>query len=108
MDDSLEQLIDQVEQDEATHPTRDTLLENLYSALADLRLGNSWGETFIVNGIDAYVILRGFVAVRAASLDYHLEDYERRLEEGIRSPDRTFVGPTYRNEGQPPSATSRN
>lgn len=90
MDDLLAQLLDAVEQDESMQPTRDALLENLYSALADPRLENSWGERFIVNGIDAYVIICGGVAARAALLDYHLEDYERRLQDAMRSPERTF------------------
>lgn len=70
--------------------TRDALLENLYSALADPWLENSWGEGFIVNGIDAYQIVCGGCAARAALLDYHLEEYECRLEQAMRSPDRTF------------------
>jgi hypothetical protein len=44
MDDFLAQLLDQMEQDESTQPTRDALLENLYSALVDPRLEKSWGE----------------------------------------------------------------
>jgi hypothetical protein len=39
---------------------------NLYSALADPRLENSWGETYIVNGIDAYTIICGGVAASFA------------------------------------------
>jgi hypothetical protein len=89
MDDLLEQLIDAVEQDESTQPTRDTLMENLYSALADPRLENLWGEAFILQGVDACTIVCDGCAARGALLDYHLEDYERRLEEAMRS-DRTF------------------
>lgn len=97
MDDLLAQLIDAVEQDESTQPTRDALLENLYSALADPRPENSWGETFILNGVDAYTIICGGVAARAALLDYHLCEYQCRLEEAMRS-DRSF-GEIYRKVG---------
>ena len=45
--------------------------------------------TVILNGIDAYAIICGGVAARAALLDYHLEEYECRLDEAMRS-DRTF------------------
>jgi hypothetical protein len=90
MDGLLAQLIDAVETDEATQPTRDALMENLYSALAGPRLENSWGETFITNGVDAYIVICGGVAARAALLDYHLCEYEDRLEQAMRSPDRNF------------------
>ena len=89
MDEQLFELIDRVEQDEAEQPSRDALLENLYAALADPLL-ETWGETFILNGIDAYMILCGFVAARAALLDYHLDEYQAHLEQGMRSPDRMF------------------
>jgi hypothetical protein len=66
-------------------------MENLYVALSDPRLeGNSWAETYIANGIDAYTIICGGVAARAALLDYHLEEFERGLEEAMRPADRTF------------------
>jgi hypothetical protein len=56
------------------------------------------GTSDIGNGIDAYTIICGGVAARAALLDYHLSEYEAHLEEGMRSPDRTFVDPShYRN-----------
>jgi hypothetical protein len=90
MDETLEQLIAQVEQDESTQPTRDALLENLYSALADRRLENSWGEADIGNGIEAYTTICGGVAARASLLDYHLGEYQDRLEEAMRMPGRTF------------------
>ncbi len=80
-----------VEADESTQPTRDALLENLYSALADPRLdGNSWAEGYIANGVDAYTIICGGVAARAALLDFHLEEYQSRLEQAMQSPDRSF------------------
>jgi len=90
MDDLLAQLIDAVEQDEAAQPMRDALLENLYSALADPRLENLWGEAFIAQGVEAYMIVCGGCAARGALLDYHLDEHQRGLEEGMRSPDRTF------------------
>ncbi len=90
MDDLLAQLFDAVESDESTQSTRDAIMENLYSALADPCLADSWGEGFILNGIDAYLILEAFVAGRAALLDYHLGEYEDRLEKATRTPDRTF------------------
>jgi hypothetical protein len=62
MDETLEQLIDAVERDESTQPTRDALMENLYSALADSRLANTWGEHFNVNGVGTYTIICGGVA----------------------------------------------
>jgi hypothetical protein len=55
----LEQLINAVEQDEAMQPTRDALLENLYSALSDRRLENLGGEAFIAEGVNAYTIICG-------------------------------------------------
>lgn len=88
---SLEQLLDAVEADAATQPRRDALLENLYSALADPRLdGNSWADGYIANGIDAYTVICGGVAARAALLDYHLCEFQDRMEQAMRSPDRTF------------------
>jgi hypothetical protein len=54
------------------------------------RLENSWGEAYTSNGIDAYTIICGGVATRAALLDYHLGEYQDRLEEGMQSADRTF------------------
>ena len=90
MDETLEQLIDAVEADESTQPTRDALMENLYAAIADPRLENLWGEAFIAQGVDAYTIICGGVAARAALLDFHLDEYQWRLEAAMRSPDRNF------------------
>jgi hypothetical protein len=90
MDETLEQLIDAVEADESTQPARDAIMENIYAAIADPRLEDSWGEGFIVNGIDAFMILEAFVAARGALLDYHLNEYQEQLEDGMHRPDRTF------------------
>jgi hypothetical protein len=62
------------------------LLENLYS---DPRLENLWGEAFIQQGANAYTIICSGCAARGALLDYHLDEYQRRLEKAMRSP-RTF------------------
>jgi hypothetical protein len=37
-------------------------------------------EAFILQGIDAYMIVCGLVAARGALLDYRLDDYQHRLE----------------------------
>lgn len=72
--DELLELIDHVEQDEAQQPTRDALLENLYAALDDPRLADSWGEAFILDGMDSFMTVCGFVAARAAQFDFALYD----------------------------------
>lgn len=83
-------LFDLVEADEAAQPERDAMLENLYAALDDPRLADSFGSVFIEQGIDSLILLCGCAAARAALLDYHLGEYQRRLEEAMASPDRTF------------------
>lgn len=90
MDETLAQLIDAVESDESAQPIRDALLENLYGALSDPRMENLWGETFIAQGVEAYTTVCVGCAARAALLDYHLDEYQCRLEEAMRFPDRTF------------------
>jgi hypothetical protein len=85
----LEQLISAVEQDELEQPARDALLANLYAGLDGPGL-DSYAGDFILAGIDMYGTVCGFAAVRGALLDYHLTEYEAHLEEGMRSPDRSF------------------
>jgi hypothetical protein len=84
MDEFLEKLIAVVEQDELEQPARDALLANLYAGLDRPGL-DSYAGDFILAGIDMYGTVCSFVAVHGALLDYHLEDYERRLDEAMRS-----------------------
>ena len=57
-------------------------LQCSFRSAARRSLGRS---IFISQGVDAYTI----VCVGCALLDYHLDEYQRRLEEAMRS-DRTF------------------